>query len=151
MTSTIFEKWVKKLAFQMRKRQRKISLVLENCTAHPNMSGLRTLYSYFCLLTTLLKPSQWMLVLFATLKHIIEITCKATSPRFRRKKPCKINILDSLKLLNQAWNSVSETAIKNCFKKVKFFHTELKTILKKPKVTLMRILKESGKALKHSA
>ena len=66
-----------------------------------------------------------MLVLFATLKHIIEITCKATSPRFRRKKPCKINILDSLKLLNQAWNSVSKTAIKNCFKKVKFFHSEL--------------------------
>ena len=66
-----------------------------------------------------------MLVLFATLKHIIEITCKATSFRFRRKKPCKINILDSLKLLNQAWNSVSETAIKNCFKKVKFFHSKL--------------------------
>ena len=38
--------------------------------------------------------------------------------------------MDSLKLLNQSWNSVSETATKNCFKKVKFFHSELKDDLK---------------------
>ena len=30
MTAIIFEKWVKKLDLQMRKRQRKISLVLDN-------------------------------------------------------------------------------------------------------------------------
>ena len=40
ITSTIFEKWVKKLDLQMRKCQRKIALVLDNCTADPNVSGL---------------------------------------------------------------------------------------------------------------
>ena len=40
MTSTIFEKWVKKLDLQMRKRERKIALVLDNCTAHPSVSSL---------------------------------------------------------------------------------------------------------------
>ena len=125
MTSTIFEKWVKKLALQMRKRQRKISLVLDNCTAHPNMSGLTNIILIFLPPNNTAKTQPMDAGVFATLKHIIEITCKATSPRFRRKKPCKINILDSLKLLNQAWNSVSKTAIKNCFKKVKFFHSEL--------------------------
>ena len=66
------------------------------------------------------------MVLFATLKHIIEKNLtKLRLLAFEEKKICKINILDSLKLLNQAWNSVSKTAIKNCFKKVKFFNPEL--------------------------
>ena len=45
---------------------------------------------------------------------------------FEEKKPnCKIDVLESMKLLNQAWDSVSETAIKNCFKKVMFVQPEL--------------------------
>ena len=40
MTSTIFEKCVKRLDLQMRKRQRKIALVLDNCTVHRNVSDL---------------------------------------------------------------------------------------------------------------
>ena len=44
---------------------------------------------------------------------------------FEEKNSCKINILDLLKLLSQAWNSVSETKVRNCFRKVKFFHYKL--------------------------
>ena len=47
MTSTIFEKWVKKLDLQMKKSQRKIALVLDNCTAHPNVSGLTNIMLVF--------------------------------------------------------------------------------------------------------
>ena len=47
MTSTIFEKWVKKLDLQMRKRQRKIALVLDNCTAHRSGSGLTKIMLVF--------------------------------------------------------------------------------------------------------
>ena len=41
--------------------------------------------------------------------------------------------MDSLKLLNQAWNLLPETAITNCFKKVKFFHSELEDNLEETK------------------
>ena len=41
--------------------------------------------------------------------------------------------MDSLKLLNQTWNSVSETAVRNCFKKIKFFHSELEDDLEATK------------------
>ena len=47
MTSTIFEKWVKKLDLQMRKRQRKIALVLASCTAHPNENGVTNIMLVF--------------------------------------------------------------------------------------------------------
>ena len=38
-----------------------------------------------------------------------------------------------MKLLNQAWDSVSETATKNCFKKVMFVQPELEDNLKETK------------------
>ena len=47
MISTIFEKWVKKQILQMRKRPRKIALVLDNCTAGPNVSGLTNIMLVF--------------------------------------------------------------------------------------------------------
>ena len=37
MTAAIFEMWVKKLDSQMRKSNRNIALVLDNCTAHPKV------------------------------------------------------------------------------------------------------------------
>ena len=40
MTATIFEVWVKKLDSRMRKSTRTVALVLDNCTALPNVIGL---------------------------------------------------------------------------------------------------------------
>ena len=39
-TATIFEAWVKKLDSRMRKSNGTVALVLDNCTAHPNVIGL---------------------------------------------------------------------------------------------------------------
>ena len=40
MTAAIFEMWVKTLDSQMRKSNRNIALVLNNCTAHPKVKEL---------------------------------------------------------------------------------------------------------------
>ena len=40
MTCSIFESWLRKLDSLMRNSNRKIALVLDNCTAHPNVKGL---------------------------------------------------------------------------------------------------------------
>ena len=39
MTATIFEVWVKKLDSRIRTSYRTVALVLDNCTAHPNVTG----------------------------------------------------------------------------------------------------------------
>ena len=41
MTSDIFKEWVKKLDKKMRKKQRKIALIIDNCPAHPKIPGLQ--------------------------------------------------------------------------------------------------------------
>ena len=47
MTSTISEKWLRKLDFQMRNSTQKIAMVLKNCTAHPNINGLTNIKLVF--------------------------------------------------------------------------------------------------------
>ena len=127
MTSTIFEKWVKKLDLQMRKRERKIALVLDNCTAHPSVSGLTNVKLVFLPPNTTAKTQPMDAGVIRCFKaHYIKNLAKMRLLAFEEKKPnCKIDVLESMKLFNQAWDSVSETAIKNCFKKVMFVQPEL--------------------------
>ena len=42
------------------------------------------------------------------------------------KKEFKVDVLETMKLLGQAWNSVSDTMIQNCFRKVRFSPSTLK-------------------------
>ena len=39
---------------------------------------------------------------------------------FEEKNKFKIDLLETMRLLSNTWNSVSEATIKNCFKKVNF-------------------------------
>ena len=48
---------------------------------------------------------------------------------FEGKKELKVDVLEGLKLLDQAWNSVSETAIQNCFMKVRIAPSTLEKTL----------------------
>ena len=47
MTSTTFEKCLRKPDFQMRNSARKMAMVLDNCTAHPNIIGLTNIKLVF--------------------------------------------------------------------------------------------------------
>ena len=47
MIAAIFEMWVKTLDSQMRKSNRNIALVLDNCTAHPKVKGLTNIKLIF--------------------------------------------------------------------------------------------------------
>ena len=41
MDSTLSENFVKKLDNQFEKENRKVALIIDNCTAHPNIGGLK--------------------------------------------------------------------------------------------------------------
>ena len=43
---------------------------------------------------------------------------------FEEKKDFKVHVLEGMRLLSQAWDSVSEATIQNCFKKVNFTQSE---------------------------
>ena len=47
MDSTLFEEWVRELDNQFEKENRKIALIIDNCTAHPEIGGLKAIDLFF--------------------------------------------------------------------------------------------------------
>ena len=47
MDSTLFEEWVKELDNQFEKENRKIALIINNSTTHPEIGGLKTIDLFF--------------------------------------------------------------------------------------------------------
>ena len=47
MDSTFFEEWVRELNNQFEKEIRKIALNINNCTAHPEIGGLKAIDLFF--------------------------------------------------------------------------------------------------------
>ena len=125
MTAAIFETWVKKLDSQMRKRNRNIALVLDNCTAHPKVEGLTNIKLIFFPPNTTARTQPMDTGVIRCLKsHYRKNLAKMRLVAFEEKKDFTINVLEGTKLLSNAWNVVSETTIKNCFKKVNFIQAE---------------------------
>ena len=72
INSEIFEEWVRKLDRKFRADDRKIVLIIDTCPAHPPISNLTNLQSYFC--TQIRRPffNRWAKVSYAALKCINE-------------------------------------------------------------------------------
>ena len=47
MDSTLFEEWVRKLDGKMEKDNRRIALIFDNCTAHPEIGRLKAIDIFF--------------------------------------------------------------------------------------------------------
>ena len=47
MDSTLFEEWVRELDEKMEKDNRRIAVIIDNCTAHPEIGGLKTIDIFF--------------------------------------------------------------------------------------------------------
>ena len=125
MTAAIFKTWVKKLDSQMRKSNRNIALVLDNCTAHPKVEGLMNIKLIFLPPNTTARTQPMDAGVIQCLKsHYRKNLAKMHLVAFQEKKNFTINVLERTKLLSNAWNKVSEATIKNCFKKVNFLPGE---------------------------
>ena len=118
MNATIFEKWVKQLDSRMRKRNLKIALLLDNSTAHPNVSGLTNTKAgifasqHHCEDPTNVCPG----VIRCFEAHYRKSLAKMRLLAFEEKKDFKVDVLDGMRLLSQAWDSVREATIQNCLK-----------------------------------
>ena len=119
MTSDIFKTWIKRIDSSMTAQGRKILLLVDNCPAHPNVDGLRSVELVFlppnC--TSVLQPmDQGIIRLFKLhyrkqcLKMIIDHIDK-TGARPQEQ----LNVLQAIEFVKKAWNTVSKDAINNCF------------------------------------
>ena len=102
MTSTIFEKWLRKLNFQMRNSTRKIAMVLDYSTAHPNMNGLTNIKLVFLPSNTMANTQP----LDSGFLHCLKAHYRKSFAKLHlftfAKKDFTENVLEAMKLLRQA-------------------------------------------------
>ena len=115
----IVEEWVRKLDQKFRREGRKISLLIDNCPAHPSVSDLTNVQLVFLLpnTTSVLQPMDQGVI--RSLKahyrgRVIRRLCRALG---KTKTFPKLSILQAMKILVISWEAVSAQTIANCFKK----------------------------------
>lgn len=118
MDCEIFSTWVKKLDNKMRIRGHKIALIMDNCRAHPDVIGLKSVTLYFLPPNTISHTQPMDQGIIQNLKvHYRNLFVKrALLPAVEKKEDPKWNLLDTLQALRDAWDSVTAKTISNCFK-----------------------------------
>ncbi|GBO42947.1 Tigger transposable element-derived protein 4 [Araneus ventricosus] len=124
MTSSIFEELLRCLDKQMTIKHRKIVLVIDNCTAHPEIKGLKSITVEF------FQPNVTYILQPLDQGVIMSFKCNYRKLRSRRivsaldeGEDNKVDILTALHLSKAAWNDVTENTIKNCFRHAGFKKT----------------------------
>ncbi|XP_047125547.1 tigger transposable element-derived protein 4-like [Hydra vulgaris] len=118
MTRDLFTEWVIILDLFFRAQDRKIALLVDNCSAHPHIEGLSNINLIFFPLntTSVLQPMDQDVIrsLKAHYRHkIVRLCIKAVD----NDEPMPKIILQAMKDLVSSWNAVSKETVINCFKK----------------------------------
>ena len=121
MTSSIFETWIRNLDRQFSRQKRSVLMILDNCPAHPIIEGLTNTKLAF------LPPNTT-----SKLQPMDQGIIQALKAWYRKKLLAKlilsldsgeefsVNMLDALHFISAAWNEVTPTTLRNCFRKAGF-------------------------------
>ena len=105
----------------MKNEGRKIALVLDNCPAHPTIQGLTHVKLVFLPPNTTAKSQPMDAGVIRCMKaHYRKLLAKEQLVAHDLKLPFTISVLDAMRLLKEAWKSVTAQTIQNCFKHVGF-------------------------------
>ena len=116
MTTRIFDEWLVKLDKKMYLCNRKIALIIDNCTSHKCLSELKAIKLYFLPPNTTSSTQPMDMGIIANLKSIYRrIILRKRILDLECNKENTINVLDSLFYISEAWNKVSSDTISNCF------------------------------------
>ena len=125
MTSVLFEEWLKDLNMKMIAQNRKILLFVDQCPSHCEVQLSNIKLKFLpCNTTSLVQPlDQGIIKNFKTLyrnlfiKHLI---AESATQSAEQLASYKINLLDAVHWVDEAWKQVNESCIKNCFRKAGF-------------------------------
>ncbi|KAG0439047.1 Tigger transposable element-derived protein 1 [Dictyocoela muelleri] len=120
MTSSLFSVYLKQLNGEMSKENRKILLLLDNASSHPNayLSNIELLF-YLKNTTSLIQPLD-MGIIKAFKNHYFNELINSIDYDFLSNDFLgfnSINIKDAIILISIAWDNINKETITNCFKK----------------------------------
>jgi DDE superfamily endonuclease len=125
MTAELFRDWLLKLDATMIRNNRKIALLMDNCSAHNNMPNLKNVKCIFfppnC--TSVLQPLDQGIIRSMKAHYrtrlmqriLINISRDVTAP---------INIRQAIEMCAGGWWNVTPTVIANCWRKADFLPEE---------------------------
>ena len=119
MDSLLFEEWIKEVDKEMENKGRNITMIIDNCPAHPDVDGL--------------KPVELERLPPNTTSHTQPMdqgVIRSVKAKYRHLSVKRIirtiekngslpttSLLDAMTMLARAWDSVEEKTIMNCFRK----------------------------------
>ncbi|GFR67839.1 tigger transposable element-derived protein [Elysia marginata] len=125
MTGKIFEEWLRKLDRKFLLQGRTIALIVDNCSAHPQLDGLRAVRLIF------LPPNTTSVLQPCDQRIIQNLKCLYRKRVLRRfialfddsgsdDAHYKLTVLDAINYAAASWEEVKQETIANCFRKAGF-------------------------------
>ncbi|XP_067684471.1 tigger transposable element-derived protein 4-like [Haliotis asinina] len=121
MTSDLFtltSEWVNKLDQSMRRQNRKVLLLIDNCPAHPRVPNLKNVTVAYLPPNTTSKIQPMDQGIIASLKSnyrkqmMTDLICA-----YDKKEKYDVTLLSAITNIHQAWCHVTSQCIVNCFRK----------------------------------
>lgn len=121
MTSDIFTKFISKWEKQLRRENRRILLLIDNCSAHPEITGLTNIRIEFLLpnATSVIQPMDQGVIRSFKCHFRKQLILMLLDRRDKRgtTSNANINVLEAIRLMNDAWENVTSTCITKCYRK----------------------------------
>ena len=122
-----------KLDRRYQRQKHNILMIVFNCPAHPNVSGLKNIKVAFLLpnTTSQLQPMDQGVIRSLKAHYRSKLLNKMIAA-IDSNQSFSVTLLDSLYYIQAAWGAVNQSTLVNCFKKVaSSVPVKLKTMLKK--------------------
>ena len=122
ITSELFSNWLRSLDRKFQHQKRKVTMIVDNCPAHPKVTGLKAIKLIFLPPNTTSKTQPMDQGVIQNLKvHYRKLVILQQLKAYEdTTEPAVISVLDALRLLSKAWANVTAKTITNCFRHANF-------------------------------
>ena len=131
MTSNIFENWLRGLDKMFNRQGRKVLLLLDNCSAHPNVANLTAITMKFLPpnSTTCLQPMDQGIIknLKVSYRRLVVERVLAAIDSGQQVDNSTVTLLDAIRMLHNAFLTVTAETISNCFRHAGFGQSDPQT------------------------
>lgn len=116
MTQELFEKWLRRTDKELQKQNRKVLLVLDNCTAHGVVKDLQAITLEFLPgnTTSILQPLDQGIIKNLKVLYRARVLSRMLVC-MENEKSYAVDVLCAVHMLAAAWSDVKATTIANCF------------------------------------